>query len=321
MTGSTRPSARAKPGSRGGVEPGRRDGRRALSVGPAFLCIGAQKAGTTWLHRALGHHPRIAMPPVKEIHYFDRPSRPYALDLFSRNPPTRRRFLRWLREGAVAARKGPEPLAWCLRYFCLPRSDQWYSRLFPDAGGALGGDVTPAYARLEREGVARVHGLLPGIRVIYLLRDPVDRAWSQAAMYFRQYHGSTGIDAVEPSVVRAFVLDPFNLRNGDYDRTLAVWQEFFPAERMLLLSHDDILENPVACLLQVHAFLGLDPDPAGMPENPRERVYTKPYPAIPPELAASLARHFAPSLLALSRRECAVSPSADRWLARARSLL
>src|SRR3984957_2732032 len=39
---------------------------------PDFLCIGAQKAGTTWLHKMLGQHPGAWLPPIKEIHYFDR---------------------------------------------------------------------------------------------------------------------------------------------------------------------------------------------------------------------------------------------------------
>lgn len=36
-----------------------------------FMCIGAQKSGTTWLHRQLRNHPQIWLPPVKELHYFD----------------------------------------------------------------------------------------------------------------------------------------------------------------------------------------------------------------------------------------------------------
>jgi hypothetical protein len=40
--------------------------------GPDFLVIGAQRAGTTWLHRVLSQHPRLWLPPVKELHYFDK---------------------------------------------------------------------------------------------------------------------------------------------------------------------------------------------------------------------------------------------------------
>ena len=39
---------------------------------PDFLCVGAQKAGTSWLYRQLEPHPDFWMPPVKELHYFDQ---------------------------------------------------------------------------------------------------------------------------------------------------------------------------------------------------------------------------------------------------------
>ena len=39
---------------------------------PDFLCIGAQKAGTSWLNNVLLEHPQVFMPPVNELHFFDR---------------------------------------------------------------------------------------------------------------------------------------------------------------------------------------------------------------------------------------------------------
>src|SRR5262245_22296484 len=42
---------------------------------PDFLCVGAQKAGTSWLYRQLEPHPDFWMPPVKELHYLDQLSR------------------------------------------------------------------------------------------------------------------------------------------------------------------------------------------------------------------------------------------------------
>src|SRR5436189_2997752 len=43
--------------------------------GPDFVCIGAHKAGSTWLYQQLDSHPDFWMPPVKELHYFDQLSR------------------------------------------------------------------------------------------------------------------------------------------------------------------------------------------------------------------------------------------------------
>ncbi len=285
---------------------------------PDFLCIGAQKAGTTWLYHALRQHPQVVMPPIKEIHYFDRGKRPYVLDLLARNAPTRRRFLRWLRDGLRSGRAGWREALWNVRFFCLPRSDRWYVALFPRRDGLIAGDVTPGYARMGEAKVAQVQRLLPDAKIIYLLRDPIDRAWSQAAMYFRQYHGSTSIAAVAPDTLRRFLFDPYNLRNGDYHQTLTIWRRFFPQDRILVICHDEIEEDATGALRRIYDYLAIDSSSSIIPPNIGERIYTQPYPTIPADLAAALARHFCPSLLRL--HEQVATPHTRRWLERAQAL-
>src|SRR5262245_10957802 len=51
------------------------NGYGASAARPDFLCVGAQKGGTTWLYWQLDSHPDFWMPPVKELHYFDKPKR------------------------------------------------------------------------------------------------------------------------------------------------------------------------------------------------------------------------------------------------------
>jgi len=285
---------------------------------PDFLCIGAQKAGTTWLYQALRQHPQVRMPPIKEIHYFDRGKRPYAFDLLAKDAPTRRRFLRWLRDGLRSSRAGWSEALWNIRFFCLPRSDRWYAALFPPRGDLLAGDITPGYARMGQDKVAHVQRLLPDAKIIYLLRDPLDRAWSQAAMYFRQYHGSASIAAVAPDTLRRFIFDPYNLRNGDYHQTLTTWQVFYPRDKILLVCHDEIDHDPGEALRRIYAFLAINDSHSVVPANSSERVYTQPYPNLPTDLAAELARHFYPSLLRL--HEQVDTPHTRRWLERARVL-
>ena len=43
-------------------------------IGPHFIVIGAQRSGTTWLHRVLSQHDKLWLTPVKELHYFDKQS-------------------------------------------------------------------------------------------------------------------------------------------------------------------------------------------------------------------------------------------------------
>ena len=90
------------------------------SKGPDFLVVGAQRAGTTWLHRVLRQHPSLWLPPVKELHYFDRLETKRTIH----DPKERRRV-------GVKRLLSLDP--WLIDYWLRARSDEWYARLFRDA--------------------------------------------------------------------------------------------------------------------------------------------------------------------------------------------
>ncbi|TMP95486.1 MAG: sulfotransferase domain-containing protein [Verrucomicrobia bacterium] len=107
---------------------------------PDFLCVGAQKGGTTWLYQQLDAHPDFWMPPRKELHYFDELSRT------KRAFPPRRRDARdlWFLEriASLSARS----------YIDLDN----YARLFEPKASLLSGDITPAYSMLNDEIIQRI---------------------------------------------------------------------------------------------------------------------------------------------------------------------
>ena len=112
---------------------------------PDFLCIGAQKSGTTWLHRVLMGHPDIYLPPQKEVHYFNSHYRRHSL--------------------------------------------AWYSAQFETGRGKSCGDITPAYGVLDESKVRYMKTLMPRAKIILILRDPIDRAWSAANMHLCRIDG------------------------------------------------------------------------------------------------------------------------------------
>ena len=135
--------------------------------GPDFLVIGAQRAGTTWLHRVLRQHPALWLPPVKELHYFDRlETKRTILD-----PKERRRV-------GVKRLLSLDP--WLVSYWFRARSDEWYARLFraAKANGLVAGEITPAYATLDETVLRRIKRMNDTIKLIFVMRDPVERAWS-----------------------------------------------------------------------------------------------------------------------------------------------
>src|SRR5262245_30617021 len=120
--------------------------------GPDFLCIGLQKAATGWLYDQLQFHPEFWMPPIKELHFFDR-SFP--------NKRIQAAVSRILSdfEGKSAARlaKGDRPFDERDRDFfevvrsCIgqPADLDRYAALFRTKGDLLAGDITPAYSNLD----------------------------------------------------------------------------------------------------------------------------------------------------------------------------
>jgi hypothetical protein len=68
-------------------------------AGPDFLILGAQRSGTTWLHKNLSAHPKLWMTPIKELHYFDDPLR-------RKRHRVRRLVLQRLRQGAAYTSNG-----------------------------------------------------------------------------------------------------------------------------------------------------------------------------------------------------------------------
>src|SRR5438067_11210494 len=96
---------------------------------PDFLCIGAQKAGTSWLYRQLTEHPDFWMPPVKELHYFNLLGRVPSVASARARDDRDRRFLEAIKR--LSARSH------------LDLED--YAGLFAVKGDLLSGDITPAY--------------------------------------------------------------------------------------------------------------------------------------------------------------------------------
>src|SRR5688500_11701828 len=123
-----------------------------LDMYPRFLGIGAQKAGTTWLHEMLSSHEEIWLPHLKELHYFDRK---FPIGEREVSSACDRKVLSSFvsaRIGKISGakvidrlkiRRWPD-LLWDIRYLFGDWSDDWYGSLFENARGRLPGEITPA---------------------------------------------------------------------------------------------------------------------------------------------------------------------------------
>lgn len=233
---------------------------------PEFLVIGAQKGGTAFFYHLLTRHPLVAPAQRKEIHYFDR-------------------------------------------YHEL--GDEWYRWRFPRAPGADGsgrgtisGEATPNY--LYNPLVPRrAAGTVPGARLLALLRNPVERAYSHYQMMVRLGHESeTFEDALEAEGARiaADAGDPdgFAARRhtyasrGLYAEQLERWLGLFPRERLLVQKSEDFFARPAEVLGRAQDFLGLPrlrPTPADLSVGRHEGGYAEP---LAPATRARLEDHYRP---------------------------
>lgn len=220
---------------------------------PDFICIGAQKAGTSWLDKNLRRHPKLWLPPMKELQYFSH------LHL----PATRKWTTRQRRErGTQLLRRyieKNEPDDWDYRRIARladivagPISDDWYGRIFALANpDQVCGEITPDYSTIPDDGIRHILMLSPQVRIILSLRDPIERSWSHMRMTAR----ARGIDDL--SQFEQFARSADQLRRADYPAIIASWRKFIPDDRFLILFMDDIETAPDTVLENVCAFLGV----------------------------------------------------------------
>lgn len=224
-----------------------------------FLCIGAQKAGTTWLYENLKHQPGIWLPPVKEIHYLDhpRPSTWKRLTSETTHHKSARRYLFDCLQDVATGKKGQSDLslAWHLAF--EDRDDAWYDKLFSWSDQPIAGEICPGYARLPADKIEKLARRYPHLKIIYMLRDPVDRAWSSVAMHFRKNSDDLVTSKAEDQIFTK-LLHWKRFGHCSYMRNIENWTQFFPAEQIYLGYFDRLTGDAGGLLSEVLSFLGVD---------------------------------------------------------------
>jgi hypothetical protein len=239
---------------------------------PDFLIVGTKRGGTTSLHRYLVEHPAVlptfpSFRTLKGVHYFD--------EHFTRG-------LRWYRSHFPA---------------------ELYRARVQRATGIrpLTGESSPNYL-FHPLGAARAAEAVPQAKIIVLLRNPVDRAWSQYKDQVKLGSETLNFeDAIDQEPARlagevermledpAYYGTAFDrysyLARGRYVDQLRVWTATFPAPQLIVLRSEDLYSDPERVYHRVLDFLGLP--------RLQLRAY-RPHNAIPAlDMAASTRRHLA----------------------------
>lgn len=271
---------------------------------PEFICIGAQKAGTTWLHENLQRHPEFSMPPVKELHYFDRSPDYLSADHLSvtrfrdrwKDLAWRRKMLGDIWRPLRSLKLGKA--RWWVRFHLSDFDDEWYRSLFSGCRG-ISGDVTPSYSVLDEEDVLRMHQAVPDAKLIFLIRDPVERAWSM--LRFHEQFGKP-LDMNNLEGFKERIDDPTQDRRSDYLRTIDLFQRFYPRDQILVGFFDAIREDPAGLLRSVCRYVGADEGLIADESLAKAFNKSKRQDSCPPEFRDYLKHKYRPMVTALAER-------------------
>ena len=276
-------------------------GKTAANPGPDFFCIGAQKGGTSWLYDQLRAHPDFWMPPIKGLHYFESPRDFWA---------TRQRKLKKNSRGDHDVRFFD---AW-ERIYAKPEIDfEGYAALFAPKGELLSGDITPAYSTLQDEIIERVATHFPQLRVIFLARDPVERAWSQLSMLTR--HGTTSpFKTDDRTAITQCLLRPDVLLRSSPSYIVARWRRHIHSSRFRVYFFDDLKADAVKLRQSIVEFLGADPQKRSgeLPANYNQKSRFDKLP-LTEEARSHIARFFETELKACATE---LGGAAKEWPAR-----
>lgn len=268
--------------------------------------VGAQKAGTTWLHAQLARRPDVAFAR-KEFAYWTAVRSPYIP--FDSLPlgPLVPLLGRHAEGGAfrLLERLGPRPRLFAESWRALlapPGDHRAYARsLMVGARGArLSGDVTPAYALLPRAALSEMAALHDNARFVFIMRDPVDRLWSGVRHRMRRWARRPETRGEALRAFRLALEDPLDADRlrSDYARSLGELGAAVPPGRLLCLFYETLFTPATAARLG--GFLGL-PDFRPDPDEVLLRG-AEDWEAPGPEDRARAARALAPAYAAVLAR-------------------
>jgi hypothetical protein len=177
---------------------------------PSFLIIGAMKGGTTSLYHYLKAHPQVFMPQTKELHYF------------------------------VAEKN-------------LRRGVGWYQRQFRNADHALAvGEASPDYTKFPlHQGVPeRIAELIPEVRLIYVIRNPLERIRSH-------YRHDLACGRERRPIDQAVAGNEHYLAPSRYALQIEQYLAHFRPEQLLVVTSERLRSDRATVLRRVHGFIGV----------------------------------------------------------------
>ena len=239
---------------------------------PSFIIIGAQRCGTTSLYDYLSHHPQIIPSPVKELFYFD--------DYYTR------------------------PIEWYKSFFPTQKQREKLERDL--VANVITGEASPSYF-FNPYSAKRIKETLPQIKLILVLRDPIERAYShynhikrlnreplsfEEAIEKEEQRITPDIEKLEKDeFYKADQRRDYSyLTRGYYAKQIKEWWKHFPKEQLLIVQSEEFYRDTPRVYNEIVEYLGLNSYTLPTFEAKNALKYAK----MAPETKEKLKAYFAP---------------------------
>ena len=213
-----------------------------------FLIIGAQKGGTTWLYHLLKNQDEIFMPTIPKTH----------------DPSEVRFYDERLNKGI-----------------------SWYEHIYKEGSNRIKGDKTHKYYLLPRHKISLIRKLQPEVKILLLLRCPIDRAWSDALMNLKRFNGIDyeGNEAIYKKHLLGKVY------RGLYYQHIMRWFSVFPQDQIQIVIYEELVASPEKYLNEIAEFLGIKHFEV-QSDLITKKFNTNPAKSVPIEIEELLKPHF-----------------------------
>ncbi|MBE9168869.1 sulfotransferase [Pleurocapsales cyanobacterium LEGE 06147] len=189
---------------------------------PTFLIVGVQKAGTTSIYNYLQEHPQVYMSPVKETNFLEQD--------WENLPPEQQN-----KNGIITFAD--------------------YCRLFADVKDEIAiGEASPNYLFHYESSAARIQLYVPEAQLIVVLRNPIERAYSDYLMHVRDAISYRSLsEQIKHSPHKSFII-----RKGFYYTPLQYYLDKFDSTKIKVFLYEDLCQKPVNFMQEMYRYLGVD---------------------------------------------------------------
>lgn len=252
---------------------------------PDFLIIGPQRTGTTWLHTNLKRNSRIFMSTPKEIHYFSILEGSAPKKLNNSFHPDISYYLKFFNNHEKSFSK---------------RVVKFFTQKIKTNRVIMRGESSATYALIGKKVINDILILNPNIKIIMLVRNPIERVWSHlklemiqnSQINYSKNNKYQNVSEIPDNDVLDFINKKPVIQNSFFSKIIDKWSSIIDKENLFVGNFKDIENCPVNLLNEIHNFLDLDFDQSSFEKTMKRKFNASKSDKIPPVIETLLKERY-----------------------------